>query len=739
MSRTFHDRLVAEFQPGRLFPSIIAGSIAGILTIMIEISLASLIFSGDLSRFVSNGIGISLFGSFVIGIVVALTSSLCGAVGVAQDIPAAILAPMVAGIVSSLSSSASPEATYATVVAAIAITSLVTGIGFLLMGIFHLGGVIRFIPYPVIGGFLAGTGWILIKGSFSVMASASLTLAGLSHLFRADILHRWLPGLVLAILLYVVARRYKHFLIIPGLLLTAIVTFYAVIWVMGASMSYVGERGWLLGPFPRGALWHPVSLAGLRLVDWQAIFGNAGGIATILLVSAVSLLLNASGLELTVRQDIDLERELRSTGLANLLSGLGGGTPGFMALSLSTLGYRLKADSRLVGIFSACLCGVTLFFGAPLLSFLPKQVIGGLLLFLGLSFLVEWVFDSWFKMSKRDCVIIILILVTMNTFGVLQGVSLGILVAVGLFVFDYSRTSVIRHDLSGTCFRSNVDRPEFFEKYLYEHGELTWILELQSFIFFGTASKLLNHVRRRMDEAERPHPRYVLLDFHHVTGLDSSVVLSFIKIKQLAHAYDFMLVLTHLSSAMLKRLEKEVLTQSDAALWRIFSDINHGVAWCEEQIIQDGVQSNMNLKTIFQRVEPVLPGADGAQRLQAYCEQIEVQSGQVLIRQGQPPGGLFFIESGSVEAELELNNGGHLGLRKMSGTIVGEMSLYTGHPAAASVVVDQPGKVYFLSAEKLREMEMNAPDLAAALHKYIARLLSDRLTYSNHVVEALLE
>ena len=173
-------------------------------------------------------------------------------------------------------------------------------------------------------------------------------------------------------------RRFNHFLIIPGLVLAATLAFYIVMLFTGSSIAYMSARGWLLGPFPQGALWHPLVLSEIRLIQWPAVLGSAGGIATILLVSAVSLLLNASGLELTVRQDIDLDRELRSAGLANLFSGLGGGTPGFQALSLSALGYRLKAGGRLFGIFSASICGVALFFGAPLLSLLPKPVIGGL-------------------------------------------------------------------------------------------------------------------------------------------------------------------------------------------------------------------------------------------------------------------------------------------------------------------------------------------------------------------------
>ena len=740
MGQPFFRQLAGEFQLKRLFPSFFAGLMTGILTIIIEISLAALIFSGDLSRFVSNGIGITLFSSVVIGVVVALTSSLRGAVAVGQDIPAAILAPVAAGIVASFSSSISPESTYVTVVAVIAVSSLVTGIGFLMMGIFRLGGLIRFIPYPVIGGFLAGTGWLLVKGSFGVMADASLTLAGLPHLFQAGIVVRWLPGLLFAILLYLVVRRYNHFLIIPGLLLAAILAFYVVMWVNSISIAYAVARGWLLGPFAQGTLWHPIVLSDLRLIQWPAILGNAGSIGTILLVSAVALLLNASGLEVTVRQDIDLDRELRSAGLANLLSGMSGGTPGFQALSLSALGYRLKASSRLVGIISASLCGLALFFGAPLLSLLPKPVIGGLLLFLGLSFLVEWVYDAWFKMSKRDCIIILLILVAMNAIGVLQGVGLGLLVAIGLFVYDYSHTSIIRHILSGASFHSNVDRPPFYNQFLRDHADLIYILELQGFIFFGTVNKLLDQVRKRVSDPVRPCPRFIVLDFGHVSGLDSSAVESFIKMQQLALANNFGLVLTHLSTAMEEKLKKtEMLARPDATLWRTFSDLNHGVAWCEEQIIQTGIAPAIEFPTFFQLLGEVLPDPGGSAKLKAYCECLQVQAGHILIRQSQPSRGLFFIETGGAEVELELKTGQKVRLRKMTGTIVGEMSHYTGHPATASVITDQPGVIYFLSNEKLEEMESKDPDLASALHKFIARLLSERLTDSNHVVEALLE
>jgi len=107
-----------EFEPRILLPSLTAGLIAAIISISLEISLAALIFSGDLRQFLGAGIGLMLFGAFAMGIAIALTSSLPGMIGFPQDTPAAILALVTASIAASMRS-ADPEALYATAVAAI--------------------------------------------------------------------------------------------------------------------------------------------------------------------------------------------------------------------------------------------------------------------------------------------------------------------------------------------------------------------------------------------------------------------------------------------------------------------------------------------------------------------------------------------------------------------------------------------------------------------------------------------
>ncbi len=144
-----------EFSPSLLLPSITSGLLAAIVTISLEISLAALIFSGDLGKFLPGGIGLMLFGAFVIGIVVSLTTSLPGMIGLPQDTPAAILALVAAAIAFSMKS-ASPQAIYVTVVAAIMLTSIVTGIFFLLLGFFKARRVCALYPLSGCGRIPGG-------------------------------------------------------------------------------------------------------------------------------------------------------------------------------------------------------------------------------------------------------------------------------------------------------------------------------------------------------------------------------------------------------------------------------------------------------------------------------------------------------------------------------------------------------------------------------------------------------
>jgi sulfate permease, SulP family len=155
-----------------LLANVSAGVIAGIRTLIGATALAALIFSGELAGGLPVGIGILLFSAAAVGVVVGATSSYPGAVAQPQDGAAAILGLLALSVYAALPPALPYEQKLVSVFVAIGATTLVTGLFFLALGGLRLGGLVRFVPYPVVGGFLAGSGWLFIKGSLTVMVGS---------------------------------------------------------------------------------------------------------------------------------------------------------------------------------------------------------------------------------------------------------------------------------------------------------------------------------------------------------------------------------------------------------------------------------------------------------------------------------------------------------------------------------------------------------------------------------------
>ena len=731
-----------KFQPKMLIPGLTAGLIIGITDVSLEISLAALIFSGVLAPYVAYGIGFVLFGAFTFFLLGALTSSIPGTMTIPQDTPAAILALIATGIIVNMGASASLEKTFTTVVVAIIVTTLSTGVLFTVFGRFKLSGFARFIPYPVVGGFLAGTGWLLAAGSFSVMTGMPITLGNFKDLFQTEVLVHWIPGLVFAVALLMTLRRSSQTLVIPGMLVLSIALFYIALAGMGISTAEAAKLGWLLGPFEQDALFRPLTPASLALVDWGAIVSQLDKIGAVVVLSLISLLLNASALEVAVKEDIDMNRELQTTGMANLVAGLFGSTVGYPALSLTVLTHRLNAKTRLAGVFAALVAGGTLLFGADALSYFPKPILGGILLFMGLSFLVEWVVDARARLPRIDYLLVLMILIAIASIGFLEGIAVGVLAAVVMFVVSYSRINAVKHTLSGSTYHSKVERPLVHRQTLQESGGEIFILRLQGFIFFGTAQKLLDQIKERLSDPGQPRLRFVILDFRQVVLLDSSAVFSITRMRQLAESQKIQMVWTNLSAAIERLMEKGGLIEEADDSFIILPTLDHGLEWCENRILSaHGITDLTGFsEKIEKHLKRAIPELEDVTRLMKYLERMEVEEEHYLMRQGDQPDEMYFIEAGLVSIQLDLPDGKIMRLRSMrGGTTVGEMGMYLGTVRTASVVADQPSIVYRLSKNALKEMEKNDPEIAALLHQWVASLLAERLAENNRTIEALLD
>ena len=412
---------------------------------------------------------------------------------------------------------------------------------------------------------------------------------------------------------------------------------------------------------------------------------------------------------------------------------VGAGLVGFAQLSLTILAERLGAGRRLTGLIAAAVCGFALWGGGVVLGLVPTLVFGTLLVYLGLSFLWEWVVEARSRLPRVDYLIVLLILVVIGAAGFLPGIAVGVLTTAVLFVVNYSRTSVVRYDLSGATFRSRVTRNPQDRALLEVVGDQVYFLHLHGFIFFGTAHDLFERVRARVWATTT---RYVVIDFRQVIGLDSTALLSFDKMHHLARRHEFTLVLSGLSPNLRRQFERGGLAGRGAGHLRFANDIDHAAEWCEDQLC---VANPVELadRVLADYLLTIRPGA-ATERLVGYMERHEAVEGDYLIRQGSEPDHLFFVESGQISARLEGSSGAPLRLETMQGgRAVGELGFYLGTRRSAAVVVDRPSVIYRLSRDALSRIERDDPEAAHAFHRIIIHLLGERALHLVRVVEAL--
>lgn len=727
-----------KFDVRQILPIASIGLVAGIIQLPLAISFAILIFSGDLSSFSTVGIGMVLFGGLIMQLIIALTSSVPGMVGGPQDSPSAIMALTALTIATNMKE-ASGEAKFITVVVLVILTSILTGLLFVLIGGFKLSRLVRFIPYPVVGGFVAGTGLLLTKGGFGILLGNTLGLTNLNVLWKPENLLLWVPGFLFAVLVLYTSRHSTHFLAYPALLAGAVLVFYLILWLYGYSVDNARAMGWLLGSFPHGTLWKPLDLSLISQVNWRLIAAQSGNMIVVAVISLVAVLLNASALELIAQRDVDLNHELIFTGIANVAGGLFGSPAGYHYLGISALAFRMKISNRLVALFCASVTVLALLFGASLLSLIPKLIVGGLILFVGFSFLVEWLYDAWFQLPHTDYALVWVILIVVGAAGFLQGVGTGIVIAIILFVLNYSRIDIVKDSLSGESYRSSTERPFEHRQLIKRLGREIEILRLQGFVFFGTSQGLIRRISDRLKDSSLEKMRYLILDFQHVSALDSSAAFSFVRLKQLADVNHFVIVLTDVNPVMKSQLGRAGLKDDDSNI-RFFSNLDYGMEWCETRLLVDeGGSTIIRAGSLRSQLKKLFPSGEDVDKFMTYLDKEEFQEYHIVINRGDEPDSMYFVDAGHLTTRIEISKGKFIRLMTQGGgTMVGEMGLFLRHSRSATVVVDEPSVLYRLTLESYNKMMHDNPDLAFHLHQWIGRVLAVRLAENTQTLEVLL-
>ena len=519
MIRRLASELRADAQSTRLAAAVSTGLVLAVLMVVFGPAQATTVFAGPLSPFVAQGTGMMLFGCFALCLITALTSSYRGTVSM-PNFAVAVALLAIGSVVAANMASASRDALFATMVVIIALTTLITGLCFLLIGRLRLANLFRFMPYPVVGGFLAGLGGLLTVSSISITSGITLTWETLPELLEPDMIPRWAATVVYAVVLLLMTKLRPHYLVLPASVVLAVGLCHAVLLFLDISAADARADGILFVGMPAGTSWPPIGLGDLTHVDWSVVASQLPGILGVTLITLICVVLNAGAVELGSGRELDMNREFQAEGTACLVGSLGASPPGCNSSPMSLISHATGAETRLTGIIVALAVGSVLFFGGALLAILPMPLLGGLGLFVGLGLLNDWLVATRKTLRRTDYSMILLVSLVICFFGFLEGVVVGLVAAVIFFVVRYSTVDVIGASFTAREHQSNRVLSAIHRVILRIQGERIGVYRLRGYIIFGNAAPLGDRLKEAL-KAD-PTPVCLLLDFADVSGFDIS-------------------------------------------------------------------------------------------------------------------------------------------------------------------------------------------------------------------------
>ena len=261
---------------------------------------------------------------------------------------------------------------------------------------------------------------------------------------------------------------------------------------------------------------------------------------------------------------------------------MGASPPGCNSSPLSLISHATGAETRLTGIVVALAVGSVLFFGGPLLTFLPMPLLGGLALFVGVGLLNDWLVATRKTLPRTDYSMILLVSLVICFFGLLEGVVVGLVAAVIFFVVRYSTADVIGASFTAREHRSKRLLSGIHRVILRIQGERVGVYRLRGYIIFGNAAPMGDRLKEAL-KADPP-PVCLLLDFADVSGLDISAVNLICRSIRTANAQGTRMVL----SAAAERTQSTLRAGLLESEWRdlIFAeDLDRGLERCEDLVI----------------------------------------------------------------------------------------------------------------------------------------------------------
>lgn len=713
----------------------IAGLIGSVVLVANIVSFGALMFQGDLSAGIPTAIWAMLIGSCIGGVWIALGTSLPPlATGIDSPTGGVLILLSASAGAGVMATGGSAQIAVQTVMLTFTVATLVSGALLYGLGIFRLGTYFRFVPYFVVGGFLAATGWFLIVGGVRLTTGRSLTLGGLTTGWTTIETAKLAAAGGALIVLLAVRRWIKSQLAMPAALIAMWVAGVIVLQRLGLSTP---AHGWYL---PSQALtqWSPFEGARTSQLTWSMTIELLPEFLTVAVVALVSLVTKVSSIEVVRQASSNLDCEFRAHGIASLIAAPFGGITSSLQTGTSRLLEQAGGATRMSGVACALSLGLVGVANLDLPGLIPIAIIAGLIFYLGYTFIIDALWRPYSQRAWLDLLLAIAIMIVCVQYGYLVGVLAGLLCACVLFAITYSRFGVVRRHVTRAQFASYVDRSVEASAHLHKTGDSIQLYWLSGYIFFGSSEGVLERIRGDMEAMAPRQIGYVILDFAAVSGTDSSAVMSLIKLRNFCDQHGTTLVYCSLTPANHRALELAGFF-GGTSKHRAFSDLNLALAWCEDRLLADAnLDTDAGLAGFESWIRRQLGGSIQPSDLLAYLERKDADGSQILYREGEPADTVDLVAAGRLVIDIATGDGENLRVRCITThTVVGEMGFFRQSVRSATVSSDGPATVYTLTRANFDLMRRERPDLASTFYEFIMRILADRIDSANRAIVAL--
>lgn len=695
------------------------------------IAFGVLVFSAIAPQMAGEGAFVGMIGAACMG----LAAPLFGRTPALISAPCAPAAAVLSGLAIELTGTGTE---INRIPALLALTALLAALLQILYGLLKGGRLIKYIPFPVVSGYLSGVGLIIAFGQFPNLLGLPKSVGLWQGLMSP---HSWQwPGIIVGSVtisaMLVAPRLTKK---IPAAIfgLFAGVAGYFLLSLFVPALLSLEANSLVIGPIGAGSGFVAtvkgrfqsvldINSADLRIVAYSALALSA--------LLSIDTLKTCVVLDALTKKRHDSNQELLGQGIANLMSFAAGGMPGAGTMGASLVNVTSGGRKTQSGLIEGGLVVLAILVLSPLIAWVPIASLAGILLVVAVR-MFDWKAFHLLRHKETffDFAVIASVVIVAETVGLIAASGTGIGLAILLFIRDQIRASVLRRRATLKETSSKTYRLEDEQLFLREHGNEAALYELQGNLFFGTTDHLFSQL-----EPDLATCKWMLFDMRRVESLDYTAAHLFTLMQDRLCARGGELIFSGMPSKLpsgedlLRYMIQVDLVNNDGNGVRIFDTRDEALEWMENKILQASgwTEAGLNEQTLDLADIELLRESDEATlaALRPCLQERTVPAGEKIFVLGDSGDELFMIRRGIVQIFLPLSNGKHHHLATFhQGDYFGEMAFLDHHQRSAEAIAKTDCEVYSLSRQAFNSQVYNNAVLGTRIFARIARAVSLRL------------